>query len=146
MPIVSLSFTDTPTGVYASVSFASTGALINNGPPLVEQRNLLEEQWRLFTELMPGRHTNWDAIQLVDSKPLAWSDYITELEPRLLEIFDPQRTANGDSFLRSCQKANRLLVDRLPANFDAGAQVDGGPSESSKSNSHFSSLALSLST
>jgi Fe-S-cluster containining protein len=116
-------FTPTPSGVYASISFASTGALFNSGSPLSEQRSLLEEQWQLFQKLMPAEPANWHELQIVDGTPLAWRHYVEELEPRLLEIFDPRRTTGSDSFMRACQSASRFIIAQVPSGFDPERQL-----------------------
>jgi len=84
-------FTQTPTGTYASVSFASTGVLFNQGKPLSEQRPLLEARYGLFTELFPRLSLDWSEAQLIDGRPLSWSDYI-EVEELIIEKV---RTSEG---------------------------------------------------
>lgn len=76
-------FTDTPSGVYASVSFASSGALLNFGRPLSDQTELLEKQWRLFQQLFPTLKLDWSQIQLADGVPLSWPKYL-DIESKIL--------------------------------------------------------------
>jgi Fe-S-cluster containining protein len=69
-------FTDAPDGFYASVSFASSGALFNQGKPLLEQRDHLTGRLTLFKKLFPGLHLNWSQIQLFDGHPIRWANYL----------------------------------------------------------------------
>jgi Fe-S-cluster containining protein len=111
-------FTPTPSGVYASVSFASTGALYNSGQPLSEQRDLIASQFQLFSQLMPHFQPDWSTAQLVDGTPLPWQDYITKIEPELLDIFAPTGTTDGASFIAGCRLASERVVRCLPKEFD----------------------------
>lgn len=77
-------FTDTPSGTFASVSFAATGVLLNVGKPLAVQTELLESRFQLFKQLFPGLSLDWSEAQLIDGQPLKWSDYI-ETEKVILD-------------------------------------------------------------
>jgi len=115
-------FTPTPSGVYASISFASTGALYNSGRPLSEQRDHLESRFRLFEKLMPDHKPDWHALQLVDGVPLSWQTYIDDIEPALLSLFAPSDTAGGADFLERARRASAIVTTRLPAGFDTERQ------------------------
>ena len=93
-------FTLTPTGAYASLSFASTGVLLNHGTPLSQQRAFLEDRLALFLCLFPGE-PDWSRIQLIDGIALTWIDYLL-IERKLLATLHPNNsTANGDDLV-SC--------------------------------------------
>lgn len=77
-------FTHTPSGTFASVSFAATGVLLNVGKPLAVQTELLESRFQLFKQLFPGLSLDWNEAQLIDGQPLKWSDYI-ETEKVILD-------------------------------------------------------------
>lgn len=87
-------FTKTPSGTYASVSFASTAALTNYGKPLSEQRELLEARHGLFTRLFSKLELDWSSIQLVDGMPLSWSDYL-DLETAILSTLEKERAGSS---------------------------------------------------
>src|SRR5262249_31382758 len=46
-------FSETPSGVYATVSFVSAGVIYNSGKPLAEQRDYLEGKWQEFRKMYP---------------------------------------------------------------------------------------------
>ncbi len=69
-------FCSTPTGTYASVSFASTGVLLNSGRPLLEQKSLLQEKLSLFRTLFVRDEKEWRSLQLIDGVPLSWESYL----------------------------------------------------------------------
>ncbi len=103
-------FTETPAGVYASISFASTGALLNSGQPLCEQEDLLRQKWDLYRSLFPSGSRNWSDIQLAAGFPIGWEDYMcldTELL-RLLRMNDPVRVD------KKLLALSRYLVGQLP--------------------------------
>lgn len=76
-------FTETPSGIYASVSFASSGALLNFGRPLSAQADVLEKQWHLFQQLFPSLKLDWSQIQLADGVALSWDKYLN-IESKIL--------------------------------------------------------------
>ncbi len=79
------SFAETPSGVYATVSFVSVGAIENSGQPLVMQRALLERKWQDFRKLFPSYSPDWSQIKLTVNQPLSWDDYLL-MESKLLEF------------------------------------------------------------
>jgi len=103
-------FTETPSGVYASVSFASTGALMNSGRALCEQRDVLSEHWQLFTRLFPELRLDWSQIQLVDGHHLSWDAYL-ELEKELFSLVRSPVLRRVDKRLMA---GSRYLIGQLP--------------------------------
>jgi Fe-S-cluster containining protein len=79
-------FTDAPDGYYASVSFASTGVLLNSGKALSDQEEFLRTRLTLFKRLFPRLSLDWSKIEFYDGMPLRWSQYLS-LEERLLQPF-----------------------------------------------------------
>lgn len=78
-------FNETPSGVYATVSFVSVGAVKNSGRPLSEQREYLEKKYAEFKALYPDHHPNWSNIELAKQVPLDWDTYI-KLEELMLSL------------------------------------------------------------
>jgi Fe-S-cluster containining protein len=79
-------FTEAPDGFYASISFASTGALFNQGTPLADQREHLLNRMSLFKKLFPALKLDWSQIQLVDGIPIRWAQYLLIERPILAEL------------------------------------------------------------
>jgi len=79
-------FNETPSGIYATVSFVSMGVVNNSGKPLKEQRDYLESKLREFKTLFPDHHPNWSNLKLAVDKPLAWDEYL-EIEKEMLQIW-----------------------------------------------------------
>jgi hypothetical protein len=79
-------FTEAPDGFYASVSFASTGVLFNQGAPLADQREHLLNRMRIFKKLFPSLKLDWSQIQLVDGIPMRWAQYLLIERPMLAEL------------------------------------------------------------
>lgn len=108
------SFTKTPTGVYAYVSFASTGALTNHGKLLTQQEELLEEQFTVFESLFGALQTDWSTIQILDGYSLRWTEYLS-IEKDLLSILNSD---DGGSTLDRLAACSALVISRLPAGAD----------------------------
>lgn len=64
-------FSETPDGICASVSFASSAVLFNSGRLLSEQTDFLKERYELFQELFPSLKMDWKNTQLLDGTPLS---------------------------------------------------------------------------
>jgi Fe-S-cluster containining protein len=79
-------FTEAPDGYYASVSFASTGALFNQGKPLEDQREHLLNRMSLFKKLFPALKLDWSQIQLADGIPMRWAQYLLLERPLLAKL------------------------------------------------------------
>lgn len=103
------SFTPTPSGVYAYVSFASSGVLCNSGKLLTEQRSELEQQWQQFQQLFPHVDSDWGQVQLIDGTPLPWSQYLN-IESRLLETISDDTV----DILSALAKCSELVTSMLP--------------------------------
>jgi Fe-S-cluster containining protein len=110
-------FTPTPSGIYASVSFASTGVLYNSGSPLAQQGDWLGDRWRLFNSLMPDFKPDWSSLQLADGVALPWAEYLP-MEAELLSLFHPSHENESTSLLAQMAKASQTAVSRLPAGYD----------------------------
>lgn len=107
-------FTLTPSGAYASLSFASTGVLFNRGTPLVEQENFLLNRLELFMKLFPNE-PDWSGIQLVDGVPLKWIDYLL-IEKKILAAIN---ASNEQSISReNLLGQSRFLISKLPHSVD----------------------------
>ena len=119
------SFTETPDGLYAYVSFASSAVLYNTGQPLSEQKETLEQKWRDFQQLFPERNRNWSALQLLDGYPLSWNEYLL-IEDRMLNILADKMQ---DSIMQKLASCSALLVRSLPqaANPEQFPRVEARP-------------------
>jgi len=104
------SFTEAPGGVFASVSFVSTGALINHGRPLTEQAALLEQKWELFKSLFPEGGRDWSDIRIIDGFPISWEDYM-QLDQKLIELIGSTEQRRIEKRLDDC---SRYLITQLP--------------------------------
>jgi len=103
-------FTETPSGVYASVSFVSSGALLNAGQPLSEQEELLSQKLDLYRSLFPDGSRDWSGIQLAAGFPLTWEEYM-RLDAEFLHLLKMDDPARADKKLLAC---SRYLVGQLP--------------------------------
>jgi Fe-S-cluster containining protein len=118
-------FTNTPSGTYASVSFAATGVLFNQGKPLVAQRELLGERFNLFNELFPNLSLAWNDAQLLDGTPLAWSDYIGAEELILEKLRAPEHGQRVEKIL--FEEAERFRKRAVTARLDNIAGLTTNP-------------------
>lgn len=99
-------FNETPSGVYATVSFVSMGAVMNSGKGLAEQREVMESKLSEFRRLYPNHHPNWSKLELMGGKPITWEQYLA-IEKQLIEYLRQRdqpmelRLLMGSAFLRS---------------------------------------------
>jgi Fe-S-cluster containining protein len=107
-------FTMTPTGAFASLSFASTGVLLNSGTPLTSQKEFLQKQLALFLQLFPSE-PDWSQIQLVDGVPLRWVEFLM-IDKALLENIQPAnpKALNRENLLAQ----SRFVISKLPSRMD----------------------------
>jgi Fe-S-cluster containining protein len=84
-------FSETPSGIYATVSFVSAGVIYNSGKPLLEQRDYLEGKWQEFRKMYPDYKPDWSHTKLTVDQPISWEEYLA-IEKRLLaELSDTSR-------------------------------------------------------
>lgn len=100
-------FTNTPSGTFASVSFASTGVLLNSGSPLTLQKEFLQNQLSLFTQLFPNQ-PDWSQIQLVDGVSMRWVEFLS-IDKVLLENICPGKTLTREVLLAQ----SRFIVGKI---------------------------------
>jgi Fe-S-cluster containining protein len=99
-------FSETPSGVYATVSVVSMGVVYNSGLPLADQREFLEKKWGEFRKLYPDYKPDWSHTKLSVDKPIAWEEYL-KLEEKLIAYLNDtskpleQRLWDCSVFLRS---------------------------------------------
>ncbi len=79
------SFNETPSGVFATVSFISRGAILNAGRSLLAQKEYLESKYAEFQKLFPDHHPNWSSIKLSSNIALSWSEFL-KIEKELLHL------------------------------------------------------------
>lgn len=101
-------FNETPSGIYATVSFVSMGVVNNSGKPLTQQRDYLETKLKEFKTLFPDHHPNWSNLKLAVDKPLAWDEYL-EIEKEMLKIWAERDKPLDDRFLA----ISDMLVSRF---------------------------------
>ncbi|MGD9683891.1 MAG: YkgJ family cysteine cluster protein [Candidatus Obscuribacterales bacterium] len=124
-------FTATPSGIYASVSFASTAVILNQGEDLDNQEEHLRSRLDLFRSLFPGLELDWSGIQVIDGVDISWSDYIEKEAPLLALLASGDRAITGARIERSFNEACRGFRDMIPgtvnlndmAGFDAPAKL-----------------------
>lgn len=102
-------FSQAPDGVFASVSFASTAVLLNTGPLLSEQEQLLEQKWQLFKTMFTDISPDWSRLQLADGCPVSFDDYLL-LESRFLKDFKDAPGTAGSLLV----SASRTIARALP--------------------------------
>lgn len=107
-------FTRTPTGAYASLSFASSGVLLNSGAPLTSQKEFLQKQLALFEKLFPDE-PDWSKIQLVDGTAISWTDFLF-IDKHLLSAMkvDNEAALSRENLLAQ----TRYIVSKLPKSID----------------------------
>lgn len=117
-------FSETPVGICASVSFASSAVLFNSGKLLSEQTDFLKEKYDLFQELFPTLQLDWKTAQLLDGTALSleslqslhyeYSETITpnadetELPPTDMYAKLRQMSARAANLLPSRSAAERM--------------------------------------
>ena len=98
-------FNETPSGIYATVSFVSMGAVNNSGAALNEQREFLESKLKEFRTLYPDHHPNWSNLQMSTGIPIKdWDAYLVYEEKLLSFLKDDslsfeERLLRGSSYL-----------------------------------------------
>ncbi len=130
-------FNETPTGVFVTVSFRSSAVLYNQGTPLAEQMDVLEDRLAKYKELYPGKTPNWDAIRLSVNQNIQWSDYL-EWEKELFKILaDSSRSlearmlACSDFLLSKANTGSGASASSGSASSDTAA-AGGGPAQLKK--------------
>lgn len=109
-------FNKTPTGTFVTVSFRSTAVLYNQGTPLHEQTDVLEDRLNKYQALYYGKTPNWNNIKLTVNQPLEWNKYI-EIEEELLEYWRDNSMSLEDRMLKGSAYLQSLL-NTLPAKSD----------------------------
>ncbi len=79
------SFTVTPDEVLATLSFASSAVLYNNGRLLSEQNETLESQFQVFSRLFKPNTKLWHQLQIIDGQPLNWNSF-KEIDNEILSL------------------------------------------------------------
>ncbi|MDZ4832932.1 MAG: YkgJ family cysteine cluster protein [Candidatus Melainabacteria bacterium] len=113
-------FTQTPSGTYASVSFASTGVLYNSGRPLSDQRELLAQRFELFTRLFPTLSLDWSEAQLIDGQNISWQDYLAIEEPILERISKPTESRVEKTLFDQSQRFRKSVSGNVKLDNVAG--------------------------
>jgi len=103
-------FNETPTGVYATVSFLSMGVIYNSGKALSEQHPYLKEKYAEFQRLFPNHHPNWSDLKLTVGQPISWDRYLA-IEEKLLDLLKSSDSIEsaflaGSEYLVSLSRKN----------------------------------------
>lgn len=112
-------FSETPSGVYATVSFVSVGAVYNSGKPLLEQRDWLEKKWQDFRRLYPDYKPDWSHTKLAVDTPITWEQYL-EIENKLLALLGDkskrieERLLECSNYLRAQQPSVKAAGNAAP--------------------------------
>ncbi|MBX9667991.1 MAG: YkgJ family cysteine cluster protein [Candidatus Obscuribacterales bacterium] len=115
-------FTNTPSGTYASVSFAATGVLFNLGRPLSDQRELLSEKLILFNQLFPLLKLDWNDIQLIDGQSLSFHDYLEGESTILAKLGRDDLTGRSERILFEEGERFRKRIS-APVKLDNAANI-----------------------
>lgn len=115
------SFNETESGVYASVSFVSRGAIFNAGKALSEQKEYLQTKYKEFKYLFRDNRANWSQIKLSTNVPLTWQNYL-EIEDNLLLRFKDKSKSLEDRFINGCAYLNSLLSERIGGEAELNSQ------------------------
>jgi Fe-S-cluster containining protein len=111
-------FNETPSGVYATVSFVSMGVVHNSGKALAEQRDYLLKKFKDFQALFPDHHPNWTKLELTGGKPISWDQYLG-IEQEIITCLQKHNLPMENRF----QQASKYLLSCLK-NADGG-QANG---------------------
>ena len=109
-------FNETPSGIYASISFVSWGAVKNAGRPLTEQADYLQTKLSEFRSLYPDHHPNWSSIEFVKQMPMSWEDYLGHEEKIFAYLGERQvplkeRLARTSIYLNNFYRTQRGLKE-----------------------------------
>ncbi len=88
-------FTETPSGVYATVSFVSMAVLYNQGTPLVDQVDTIKKKYSDFKMLYPHYRADWSKIQLGVQQPITWDQYMLHEAELMKRICDKSKPLNA---------------------------------------------------
>lgn len=116
-------FNETPSGVFATVSFVSMGVVHNSGRPLMEQRDYLGGKLREFRTMYPDHHPNWSDLKLATGIAMTWEQYL-EHEKHLISALQEKELSLEDRFI----KASRYLKSAMPSSA-ASPVPDAAPKE-----------------
>lgn len=125
-------FTETPTGIYATVSFVSMAVLYNQGTPLTEQRETINKKFDDFKMLYPHYKADWSKIQLATEQPISWDQYMAHEGELMKRISDKSKSMTDRLFdccdylagevAKTPRGANVAAADKTPA-ADAASDV-----------------------
>lgn len=119
-------FNETPSGVYATVSFVSMGVVLNSGKALAEQREFLEGKLNDFRKLFPDHHPNWSQLQLTVGEPLQWQDYLS-MEKVLLDYLKEKTISIEERFLKGSRYIIERIMERRGQTASLPGRVEGQP-------------------
>lgn len=117
------SFNETPSGIYATVSFVSMAVCHNTGKSLIDQRDYMEEKLADFQRLYPNAHPNWSKLEITTGKPITWDQYL-ELEKQIISHLQERSKPLEQRFL----EASRFLANRaasIPSAAQPGSASSG---------------------
>ncbi len=101
-------FTQTPTGAYATVSMVSLAAMYNVGTPLSDQESYLRIKLDEYEKVMSAHAPDWSHIQLVGGQKLDWPTYL-EYEEELLSYLKDKSLSLDERLLRG----STFLISKL---------------------------------
>lgn len=125
-------FNETPSGIYATVSFVSMAVVHNTGKGLVEQREYLEKKLGDFRALYPNHHPNWSKLELTGGHPFTWNQYLA-IEQNLLgflkmhDIPFEERFKKGSQYLLAQLKQEKQNQSQQYSDNATPEQVNSAP-------------------
>lgn len=102
-------FTETPSGVYATVSFVSLAVLHNQGTPLVDQRDTINQKFADFKKLYPQYTADWSKIQLSVEQPITWDQYL-QYEAQLMKLISDKSKPMTERLMDCCDYLAELVA------------------------------------
>jgi hypothetical protein len=124
-------FTETPSGVYATVSFVSLAVLHNQGTPLADQRDVITRKYIDFKKLYPGYKPDWSKIQLSVDQPITWDQYLAH-EERLMKALADTSKSLKDRLYDCCDYlAEEMSKTPRGANTAAAGKLPPAPAAAS---------------
>lgn len=121
-------FSDTPSGVFATVSFISMGVVHNSGRPLADQKEYLEGKLKEFRELFPDHKPNWDKLQLATGRPISWQEYL-QLEGKVLSFLKDDSESIDRRLLRGSAYLQKVMRSGGAEAAAAGGEAESGAEE-----------------
>ena len=115
--------------------------LYNQGPPLVEQRDTINQKFKDFKKLYPLYTPDWSKIQLSVEQPISWDQYLQH-EAQLMQRFCDKTKSIKDRLLECIDYLAEEMAKTPRGASAAAAGKSPAPAETDKAESSSASVAL----